>query len=214
MSNSIVLYGSGTLRTLRVLWALKECSLAYKHVPFLPGSEFSSSAKYRDISLTGKIPSVEIDGITLNESAAICLYLFDKYNYDKGACSSSALDRAQLYQWCFYAMTELDSHTLYVLGKHGGQLRHLYGESKTAVKTAKEGFELQILKLDKQLADGREFVISNTFTAADILLGTCIESALRLCVDVPLDIPDNCIRYWENLKKKQSFIDAYAENYR
>lgn len=214
MENEIILYGHNTLRTLRVHWMLNELSIPYQSVKVLPDSEYSKSDEYKRINLTGKIPSLKIDGIYLFESAAICLYLSERFGDKSNIPTLDSIDRARLYQWCFYAMTELDAHTIYVIIKHGGVLKERYGVSEVAVKTAKEGFEKQITKAENELADGKEFLLGDNFSVTDILLGTCIESAIRLKAYVPLNIPSICIEYWERLKIREAFIKAFKLNTR
>lgn len=214
LENEIIVYGHNTLRTLRVHWILNELSIPYQYMKVLPDSEYSRSDEYKRINLTGKIPSLKIDGIYLFESAAICLYLTERFGDKNNAPSLGSLERAKLYQWCFFAMTELDAHTLYVINKHGGSLKEKYGKSEVAVKTAMEGFETQITKVENELKDGRKFIIGDNFSVADILLGTCIESAIRLKTYVPLNTPFICIEYWERLKKREAFIKAYSLNTR
>ncbi|MBN1906795.1 MAG: glutathione S-transferase family protein [Deltaproteobacteria bacterium] len=214
MENEIILYGHNTLRTLRVHWILNELSVPYQSVKVLPDSEYIKSDEYKKINYTGKIPSLKIDGIYLFESAAICLYLPERFGDKNIIPALGSIERAKLYQWCFYTMTELDAHTLYILSKHGGVLKERYGVSEVAVKTAKEGFETQITKAENELADGREFLMGDNFSVADILLGTCIESAIRLNAYVPLNIPSICIEYWERLKNREAFKMAFSLNTR
>ena len=213
METEIILYGCGTLRTLRVHWILNELLLPYRSVDFLPDSEYSNSDEYKKINLTGKIPSLYIDGVYLFESAAICLFLSERFNDKIIIPASGSIERARQYQWCFFAMTELDAHTLYVMNKHGGPLKERYGESDAAVHTAKEGFETQISKIENELKNDREFITGDNFSVADILIGTSIESAIRLKKYIPLSVPPNCISYWENLKKREGFIQAFKLNY-
>ncbi len=213
MENKIILYGCGTSRTLRVHWILNELSLPYRSVDFLPGSEYSNSNEYKKINSTGKIPTLYIDGTYLFESAAICLFLSERFGEKNIVPALGSTERARLYQWCFFAMSELDAHTLYVMNKHGGPLKEIYGESDVAVRTAKEGFETQIAKIENELKDGREFILGENFSVADILLGTCIESAIKLKQYIPLIVPSNCISYLENLKKREGFIRAFKLNY-
>ena len=214
MENEIILYGHNTLRTLRVHWVLNELSIPYQSVRFSSDSEYSKSDEYKKINLTGKIPSLKIDGTYLFESAAICLYLTERFGDKSKIPPLGSIDRGKLYQWCFFVMTELDAHTLYVINKHGGSLKEKYGASEVAVKTAREGFETQITKAENELNDGREFIMGDKFSVADILLGTCIESAIRLKSYVPLNIPSICIDYWEKLKNREAFKQAYGLNTR
>lgn len=213
MENEIILYGCGTLRTLRVNWLLNELSVSYRSIDFLPGSEYSNSNEYKKINSTGQIPSLYIDGTYLFESAAICLFLSERFSNKNIISALGSIERAKLYQWCFFAMSELDAHTLSVMKTHGGPSKEKYGESDVAVRAAKEGFETQITKIENELKDGREFILGDNFSVADILLGTCIESAIRLKQYIPLIVPSNCISYWENLKKREGFIQAFKLNF-
>jgi len=213
LEKEIILYGCGTLRTLRVHWILNELSLRYRSVDFLPDSEYSKSDDYKKINLTGKIPSLYIDGIYLFESAAICLFLSERFGNQNNIPALGLIERARLYQWCFFAMSELDAHTLYVMNKHGSPLKEKYGESDAAVSAAKEGFETQIPKIENELKDGREFILGDKFSVADIILGTCIESVVRQKQYIPLSVPPNCISYWENLKNREGLIQALKLNF-
>ena len=85
-------------------------------------------------------------------------------------------ERARYDEWCFYAVAELDAHTLYVIRKHR-DLVHLYGEAPNAIKTAQKGFANQVQHAERALADGRQWLLGSTFTAADILLALCLDWA-------------------------------------
>ena len=213
MKENIIVYGIGTSRSLRVHWVLNELSLPYRSVDFRPRSEYAKSDEYKKINPSGKIPSIRIGEFVLTESAAICLYLADRYGLGNFAEGLGSINRGKIYQWCLFAMTELDAHTLYTLAKHGGNYTKIYGESKVAAKTAREGFETQILKLENKLKSGKEYLVDNTFSVADILMGTCILFALNLELENPLEVPANCIRYFSDLKKRKAFKKASELNY-
>ena len=79
MNENIVVYGIGTTRTLRVHWVLNELSLPYDSVDVRPRSEYAFSDEYKKINPSSKVPAITIDDTPLTESAAICLYLADRY---------------------------------------------------------------------------------------------------------------------------------------
>ena len=211
--NNIVVYGVGTTRTLRVHWVLNELSLPYQTVVVRPRSEFTLSDEYKGINPSGKVPSITIGETSLTESAAICLYLADRYGLGSSTEMVESINRAKIYQWSLFAMTELDAHTLYTLFKHGGKLAKVYGESKVASKCAREGFETQIIKLEDELNGGKAYLVNNTFSVADILMGTCLLFALNLVLDTPVKVPGNCTRYLSDLKLREEFNKAYELNY-
>jgi glutathione S-transferase len=171
------------------------------------------SEEYKKINLTGKIPSIKIGEDILFESAAICLHIADRFGNRVFSHDIGSINRAKIYQWCFFAMSELDAHTLYILLKHGGIHKNIYGESEVAVKAAKKGFETQIVKVENELKDGRDFLVNDTFSVADILIGTCLDSALNSKLGTPLEVPINCQRYWNSLKEREAFKKAYKLNY-
>lgn len=209
----IILYGSGTRRTLRVHWILNELLLPYRSVNFAAGSEYAKGEEYKKINLTGKIPSIKIGEDIFFESAAICLHIADRFGCQDFSYDIQSINRARIYQWCFFAMSELDAHTLYILLKHGGIHKDIYGESEVAVRTAKNGFETQIVKVENELKDGKNFLVNDTFSVADILIGTCLDSALNSKLGTSLEVPINCQRYWKNLKEREAFKKAYKLNY-
>ena len=213
MKENILVYGIGTSRSLRVHWILHELSLPYRSLDFRPRSEYAKSNEYKKINPSGKIPSIKIGESVLTESAAICLYLADRYGLGSSAEKVGSINRGKIYQWCLFAMTELDAHTLYTLYKHGGKMKNIYGESEVAANAAKEGFETQILKLENKLKSGNEYLIDNTFSVADILMGTCILFALNLELENLLEVPTNCTRYFSALKQREAFKKASELNY-
>ena len=213
MKENILVYGIGTSRSLRVHWILHELSLPYRSVDFRPRSDYSKSDEYKKINPSGKIPSIRIGESVLTESAAICLYLADRYGLGSSAEKVGSINRGKIYQWCLFAMTELDAHTLYTLYKHGGKMKKIYGESEVVANAAREGFETQILKLENTLKSGKEYLIDNTFSVADILMGTCILFALNLELANPLEVPTNCTRYFNDLKEREGFKKASELNY-
>ena len=194
-------------------WILNELSVPYRYLNFEAGSEYAKSEEYKRINLTGKIPTIKIGKDTLFESAAICLHIADRFGDYESTYDIGSPNRAKIYQWCFFAMSELDAHTLYILLKHGGIHKDIYGESEVAVKTAKKGFETQIVKVENELKDGKNFLVNNTFSVADILIGTCLDSALNSKLGASLEVPKNCQRYWNNLKEREAFKKAYNLNF-
>src|SRR6202030_2735644 len=52
-------------------------------------------------------------------------------------------------EWCFYAATELDATSLYVMRRHGA-LKHIYGEAPVALESAAAYFAKQLRHADKR----------------------------------------------------------------
>ena len=172
----LILWGAGTPRTMRAQWILQELELEYERRPIGSRTGETQRPEYVRLNPREKIPLLQDGDLTVAESAAIVTYLGETYGGSKGMVPPVGTpERAAYYEWCFFTMTELDATTLYVVRKHVG-LKEIYGEAPNAVRAAFEGFEKQIRVAHLKLADGRPFILGDTFTGADILLTTCIVS--------------------------------------
>jgi glutathione S-transferase len=210
--NNLIVYGVGSLRALRVHWTLHELSIPYKTEPIQSRSEQTQTSGYTAIHPGRKIPCIQDEAFILSESAAICLYLAEKYGSGRLLPDVEVEQRARFFQVCFYVMTELDAHTLYVIAKHGGSLVQYYKPSPEAVEVAISGFNQQILVAAGWLEHPSSYILGQTFTVADILLCTCLMSAVRLTEQFPLQIPDKLTAYMKNLQTRRAFQNAAIEN--
>jgi glutathione S-transferase len=185
------LYYAPQTRALRALIMLEELAVPYEIVPIdFKGGEHKRG-EYRKIHPHGQLPALQDGALTMFESAAICAYLADKFPDKQMAPALGTLERGTYYQWMFYSMTELDAHAL----DH---------------ERIKECF----LVLDRAL-DGREFIVGNKFTAADVMIGSAaiwLDARHHLLNDFPsLDA------YAKRMLARPSFRRAFtppAENVR
>ncbi|WP_457663378.1 glutathione S-transferase family protein [Sinorhizobium medicae] len=95
------LYGLGPTRSLRALWALRELDAEFE---FVPVNILGGEARHPDflrLNPAGKLP-VLVDGdFILTESAAIVMYLAEKYGA-KGLMPTDLKERAQAYRWTLF----------------------------------------------------------------------------------------------------------------
>ena len=205
-----ILWGVGTARTLRAHWILHELGLAYETRPIGSRTGETQTAAFSELNPRQKIPLLQDGGITLAESAAIVTYLAETYGQARGLIPPLlSAERAAYFEWCFFVMTELDAHTLYVIRKHTA-LAKIYGEAPNAVSAAREGFAKQVGVAERALAEHGPFVLGNTFTGADILLATSLGWAGRL--EVPLTAPLR--EYFERVTARNAYRRADLANQR
>src|SRR5262249_50810969 len=101
------LYGFGPTRSLRALWGLKELDAEFEFVPINLLAGAHRRPDFLRLNPAGKVP-VLVDGdLVLTESAAIVMYVADKYR-DKGLLPADLKERAQAYRWIMFAVTELE----------------------------------------------------------------------------------------------------------
>jgi len=157
------LYGFGPTRSLRAQWGLRELGLEFEFIPVNLQAGEHKRPEFLAINPAGKVP-VLIDGdLVLTESAAIVLYLAEKYP-EKGLMPTALKDRAQVYRWVMFAMTELEQ-PLWRMAKH----TFLYPEHKRLpqdIDLAREDFLAMAAVLERHM-QGRQFIVGNRITAAD-----------------------------------------------
>lgn len=172
----LTLWGGATSRTLRAHWMLHELEIDYE--PRLIGSRTGQTQtdEFRSLNAKEKIP-VLVDGdLVLSESVAIVTYLGDTHGRDSGLVPAPySVDRARYNEWISFAQMELDAHTLYVMRKHR-DLADIYGAAPAAVQTAIDGFNKQVAVVASALAE-RDYLLGSAFTAADLIMMTCLDWA-------------------------------------
>jgi len=204
----LVLWGVGTSRTLRAHWALHELGLDYQCRPILARSGETKSAEFTALNPRQKIPLLLDGDFAIAESPAIAAYLSDTYATEENSLiPSDPRERASWLEWCFYAATELDATSLYVMRRHG-DLKHIYGESPAALESAASYFATQLRHAEQTLQDGRPFLVGGRFTTADILLTTCLTWAVNYQVPVTAA----CLGYVERITCRPAYRAASEAN--
>jgi glutathione S-transferase len=152
----------GKTRDLRVLWALEEMQLPFEWVGMdHPAHDLNTDA-YRRLSPFEQIPSIDDDGLLLSESGAILVYLAKRSGR---LIPADIAGEAQVMRWCFAAMNSVEPplQSLMVLdwtadGSCGKHREFLVGWAHRLLGN-----------LERWLA-GRDFVATDDFTVADILM--------------------------------------------
>ena len=209
MSNDqLTVWGIGTPRTLRVHWVLLEFGLPYESRPITSRSGETKTPEFLALNPKHKIPVLQHGDRVLTESAAIVTYVSEAFDPPSGLyIPSDAAARAKLNEWCFFIMTELDALSLYVIRKHQ-DLHALYGEAPGAIEAAKDNFSDLTGALFDGTGQDHEFLLPEGMSVADILLTTCIQSALRRGIEMP----DYFLDYNERLSQRPAFQKALAIN--
>jgi glutathione S-transferase len=208
MTDQLILWGATTSRTMRAHWALAELGLPYQRRPIRPRNGETQTEEYTALTARQKIPLLQDGDLVLTESAAIVTYLSDNYATDETALvPRTAKERAICLEWCFFVISELDATSLYVMRRHG-DLKHIYGEAPAACEAAQDYFAAQMRSVDRALTDGRCFITGANFTAADIMLSTCLSWAVRYGVPVS----DIALAYNGRLTARPAFVYATKQN--
>ncbi|MGY4729379.1 glutathione S-transferase family protein [Burkholderia pyrrocinia] len=167
------LYGFAGTRSQRALWGLKELDADFEFVSVNLLAGEHKRPEFLRINPAGKVP-VLVDGDrVIPESAAIVLYLADKYP-EKALLPIDPALRAQAYRWVMFAVTELEQ-PLWRITRH----TFLYPPEKRSpadIELAREDFATMAAILDKHL-EGREFIVGDTLTVADCVTAYLVDWA-------------------------------------
>lgn len=162
------LYGHPNSRATRALWALEEVAAEYEYVHVDLKTGQGRSDAYLALNPAGKVPTLVDGELVITESAAICLYLGDKFPESGLVPPIGTAEGAECYRWVSFAISELEQ-PLWTIAKH----RFVLPEEKRVpeiMQTAFWEFSVAASVLATGI-DNRQYATGETFTAADILLG-------------------------------------------
>jgi glutathione S-transferase len=197
------LYGSKNSRSLRCAWALEEAGATYDYQRIWLMKGEGHSPAFKAINPAGKIP-VLIDGdITLTESAAIVMYVAEKFP-DARLMPTDVAQRAEVFRWIFYIATEVEPH-LWAIAQH----RFALPEDKRvpAVEpTCAWQLQRALRALEKSLTT-HQFIAGGAFSVADILATHCMTWALSAKLD---GVGEASLAYIARMKARTAFQRAVA----
>jgi glutathione S-transferase len=206
--NKRILWGVGTSRTIRAHWALHELDLDFELRPIQSRNGDTQTAQFTALSARQKIPLLQDGDLIVTESAAIVSYLSDAYGQPHNSLVPTEVRaRAQCLEWCFFVISELDATSLYVMRRHE-YLPHIYGEAPRANEAAAAYFQQQMRTVERALDAAPSFILGDRFTAADILLSTCVTWAIRYGVPVAASVA----AYNERMTARPAYAQAVATN--
>src|SRR5262249_12095228 len=104
----IVLYGSVFSRTFTARWILAELDLPYRLEVVDIRKNDQKKADYLKLNPMGKVPAITDHGALITETAAICLYLADRYGYGTLAPTIDDPLRGPYCRWLTYSTAVLE----------------------------------------------------------------------------------------------------------
>jgi len=208
MSHELILFGSGTSRTMRAHWMLLELGLDYESRSIQPRSGETLTEQFRQLNPRHKIPVLQHRSFVLTESAAIVQYLSDTFaDKLKFYVPQDAQARASLSEWCYFIMTELDAASLYVVRRHEG-LASIYGEAPSAVDSGKAYFLHNLEAMTPRIAKA-EYLFGELLSTADILLTTCLDWAAASGIA----LPQGTGNYRRRVAERPAYQEALKRNF-
>ncbi len=164
---SIALYHHPFSRASNVVWMLEEVGVPYelRFVDIMKGEQKTSDLLA--LNPMGKIP-VLVDGdAVVTESAAIGLYLADRYAYGRLAPKVDDAARGAYLRWSFFAPSVIEPGAM---AKHQGW-------------TFRDGnagwgaYDAMLATMESAIANG-DFVLGHDFSMADVVFGGTVRFML------------------------------------
>lgn len=168
--------GSPATRAFRVVWAMEELS-----EPYTVNAAKPHDPDIKSLNPAGKVPALLEGEHCIIDSTAIVQYLCDKHG--QLTFPAGTIKRAQQDSFTQFALDDVDG-IIWTAAKHGFVLPEEL-RSEAAVKEAcRWDLGRALRALEHRLGD-RQFVMGDTFTVPDIILGHCAGWAQRAGFDLP-----------------------------
>jgi glutathione S-transferase len=165
------LYHSARSRSARPRWLLEEIGEPYELVRVDISAGENKKPEYLKIHPHGVVPALVDGEVKLMESAAICLYLADKYPQARLAPTVGTPARGYYYQWMVYTMATLEPPVLQIF--MNTVLLPEEKRSAAAVDEARKSFS-GVAKTLTQALTGKPYLLGNDFSAADVMIGSTL----------------------------------------
>ena len=164
----LVFYTNPMSRGRIVRWMLEELGQPYETRVLAYGAEMKSG-DYLAINPMGKVPAIRHGDAVVTECAAICCYLADAFPEAGLAPPHGSPLRAPYYRWMFFAAGPVEAA---ITNRSFGF--DLPDDPQARGRAGWGSYEAVCDALEALLADGRDHVTGDAFSAADVYLGAQI----------------------------------------
>lgn len=161
------LYFAPRTRATRSRWLLEELGVPYECVKLDLSKSETRTPAFLALNPLGEVPLLVDGDLTLSEPSAICLYLADRFPQTRLAPRLDSPDRGPYLQWMLFAENTLEPLVV-------AQLRNAQLSSEQSARLAEV-----LTVLDRRL-HGRDFIVGDAFTAADLVTASILHLAHTL----------------------------------
>ena len=158
------LYWSPQTRSTRALWMLEEAGVDYaRELVDIQNPDRRNTAEFLAASPMGKVPALVDGEVRMSESAAICLYVADRYAPGTLAPAIDDALRGKFLYWLMYTPAVIEP----------AMSEKFNGVETNRYRSGWGDFELMLETLERGIA-GNSWILGETFTAADVMLGSSV----------------------------------------
>lgn len=158
------LFWSKQTRSSRAVWLLEEAGVDYEiEVVDIRSPERKDSDEFRSASPMGKVPALADGDVKMSESAAIALYIADRYSSGILAPALDESSRGKFLYWVMYTPAVIEP----------AMAEKFNNIEPNRVRSGWGDFDLMIETLEDALQDST-WLLGDQFTAADVLVGSSV----------------------------------------
>ena len=192
------LYWAPQTRSSRAVWMLEEAGVDYEIERVdIRDSGREDSADFRAASPMRKVPALIDGNVQLAESAAICLYVADRYCSGTLAPAIDDSQRGKFLYWLMYTPAVVEPTMSEKINKiQPNRGRNGWGDFNTMISTLSDGI------------GNSPWILGDEFTAADVMLGSSVHflQLFDMIGDAPV-----LIDYVDRCRQRPAFQKAQAK---
>ncbi len=187
MSDEVVFYTHPMSRGRIVRWMLEEIGRPYRTEVLEYGTTMKAP-EYLAINPMGKVPAIRHGEAVVTECGAICAYLADAFPEAGLAPQPGDPLRGPYYRWMFYAAGPLEAAAIV----------KMLGVELTGEQAGRAGCGTlaDVMAALEIAVSGKDYIVGDRFTAADVYLGSHIFWGMLTGV---LEKRPAFERYWEKI---------------
>lgn len=165
---SIVAYHHPYTRAATTLWMLEEVGVAYelRYLDIMAGEH--KTPQILALNPMGKLPIIVDGDVVVTESAAIGLYLADRYAPGRLAPTLDAPERGPYLRWSLFAPSVIEPGSM----AHAASWEYREG-------SAGWGSHDAMLDAMHSAIEGRDFILGDEFSMADVIFGGTLRFMLQ-----------------------------------
>jgi glutathione S-transferase len=163
------LYGQYRSRAFRVAWLCKESNIPFEHHNVTINVEGATCKEpwYAELNPNRRVPTIDDDGVVMWESAAINLYLAEKYRSSLWPKDNAG--KSRMLQWAFFVANDVEQPMITIMRN-----RYMLPPEQRNAKLADDTEQLLLPKLkvlEETLARQR-FFSGDAWGMADFMVAS------------------------------------------
>lgn len=196
MADELVFFTNPRSRGRIVRWMLEEVGQPYRTEVLQYGTTMKGPA-YLAINPMGKVPALRHGTAVVTEAAAICTYLADAFPEARLAPPPGDRLRAPYYRWMFFGAGPVEAAVT----------NKTFGFSVPPERQGSVGYGTfeRVMDVLEQAVSQTNYLLGDTFTAADVYLGSQIGFGLMFNT---IDKRPAFQSYWTRISSRAAYKRA------